>query len=59
MLSGPYASLPEAEYYARLRALAPELGRLAATLDDQSAVLRKEMTATLGELVGRAFGEGE
>ena len=59
VLSGPYRALPEAEYYARLRALAPELSRLAATLDDQSAALRTEMTATLSELADRAFGAGE
>ena len=57
VLARPYASLPEAEFYARLREIQPELTEMAASLDDQSAVLRKEMTATLGELVGRAFGD--
>jgi len=59
VLERPYRVLPEPEYYARLHEIQPELAKLAASLDDQSAVLRKEMTGVLTELVGRAFGTGE
>ena len=59
VLSRPYRELPEAEYYARLHKIQPELSKLAASLDDQSAVLRKEMTATVSELVARAFNGDE
>ena len=55
VLERPYSQLPEAEYYARLNEIQPELLKLAASLDDQSAVLRKEMTATVTELVAGAF----
>ena len=55
VLERPYSQLPEAEYYARLNEIQPELQKLAALLDDQSAVLRKEMTATVSELVAGAF----
>ena len=48
----------EAEYYARLHEIQPELLKLAASLDDQSAALRKEMTATVSELVAGAFAAG-
>jgi peptidase C13-like protein len=56
VLSRPYRELPEAEYYARLNKLQPELAKLAAALDDQSAVLRQETAALAGELVAGAFG---
>jgi hypothetical protein len=56
VLARPYRELPEAEYYARLHQIQPELSKLAASLDDQSAVLRQEMTTLVGELVAGAFG---
>ncbi len=59
VLSRPYRELPQAEYYARLHNIRPELSKLAASLDDQSAVLREEMTATVSDLVARAFNGGE
>ena len=56
MLARPYRELPEAEYYARLHKIQPELSKLAASLDDQSAVLRQETAARVGELVAGSFG---
>jgi hypothetical protein len=59
ILERPYRELPEAEYYALLREIEPGLRKLAASLDDQSAVLRKEMTASIRELVAGAFDTGD
>jgi hypothetical protein len=56
VLARPYRELPEAEYYARLHKIQPELSKQAASLDDQSAVLRQETAALVGELVAGAFG---
>ena len=56
MLARPYRELPAAEYYARLHRLQPELARLAAVLDDRSAVLRQETAGVISELVAAAFG---
>jgi hypothetical protein len=57
VLARPYRELAEAEYYARLHTIQPELGKLAAALDDQSAVLRQETTGLVSELIAGAFGE--
>jgi hypothetical protein len=56
VLARPYRELAEAEYYARLHTIQPELGKLAAALDDQSAVLRSETAGLASELVEGAFG---
>lgn len=56
VLARPYRELPAAEYYARLHRLQPELARLAAVLDDRSAVLRQETAGVISELVAGAFG---
>jgi hypothetical protein len=58
VLARPYRELPEAEYYARLHQIQPELSKLATALDDQSAVLRQETATLVGELVAGAFGGG-
>jgi hypothetical protein len=58
VLARPYRELAEAEYYARLHKIQPELGKLAAALDDQSAVLRQETSGLVSELVAGAFGPG-
>jgi hypothetical protein len=58
VLERHYHVLPEPEYYARLHKITPGLGKLAATLDDQSRVLRKEMTGAVRELAGDAFELG-
>jgi hypothetical protein len=51
VLARPYRELAEAEYYARLHRIQPELAKLAAALDDQSAILRQETTGLVSELI--------
>jgi hypothetical protein len=58
VLARPYRELPEPEYYAQLHKIQPELGKLAASLDEQSAALRQETAGLVAELVAGAFGPG-
>jgi hypothetical protein len=51
VLERHYQHLPEAEYYRLLREIEPELAELTRSLDDQSAILRKETTAAIHDLV--------
>ena len=55
ILEQPYLELPEADYHARLRQIEPGLRQLAASLDDQSEMLRKEMTGAIRELAAETF----